>query len=381
MIKLGKVCGIPVLPHPDVQWDRLSQGILPELALRLAPYSLVSQGGLLAFAQGWGGGDGFLDSSGVEGNRAMRRNGSRGRGPLLSILLCVLMVVVAAAVWTDVIEGAGSPVMFIGDPRSSSPGLSGLVTLKPNAQGRERYQVQGGGPVLVAIPAGRFKMGSPPDEEGRWPDEVPREVVLSQGFLLGEAPVTQADFAMVMRTRPSGRQGSARPVERVSWLEAVQYCNALSRGVGLEEAYVMNGAEVVWKGLSSPGFRLPTEAEWEYACRAGTKDEIHPENLDNEAWYDLNSEFETHPVRWKQPNAWGLHDMIGNVWEWCWDWYGNPGSGPTVDPLGPDSGTYRVNRGGSWRGQARCARAACRSFWPPDCHNDDLGFRVARSLP
>jgi formylglycine-generating enzyme required for sulfatase activity len=254
------------------------------------------------------------------------------------------------------------------------------VALEQNPQRRDRYQVQGGGPVLVALPAGRFKMGSPKGEEGRWPDEVQHEVVLSHRFLLGEAPVTQADFAMVIRTRPSGLQGSGRPVERVSWLEAVEYCNALSRGVGLEEAYVVNGGEVIWKGVSCPGFRLPTEAEWEYACRAG-KSEARPGELEDVAWYDFNSKFETHPVRWKQPNAWGLHDMVGNVWEWCWDWYGEPRPGSKVDPLGPDSGSYRVNRGGSWRAAARCARAACRSYWPPDCHNDDLGFRLARTLP
>ena len=158
------------------------------------------------------------------------------------------------------------------------------------------------------------------------------------------------------------------------------FCNALSRRVGLEEAYVVNGEDVTWKGLSCPGFRLPTEAEWEYACRAGTTGARYG-NLDDVAWYSSNSGSTTHPVRRKQPNAWGLYDTLGNVFEWCWDWWDTYPSGVVTDPVGPGSGSYRVGRGGSWSGGAQFARAAYRGRWTPGRRFVNLGFRLARSLP
>ena len=256
----------------------------------------------------------------------------------------------------------------------------GLVALGRNAQGRERFQVEGGGPVLVGLPAGRFRMGSPAGEEGRFDDEIHHEVVLSRGFLLGEVPVTQAEYAAVVGANPSGFQDLDRPVEQVSWFDAVSFCNALSRRVGLEEAYVVNGTQVRWKGLSCPGFRLPTAAEWEYACRAGTTGARYG-NLDDVAWYSSNSGSTTHPVRRKQPNAWGLYDTLGNVFEWCWDWWDTYPSGVVTDPVGPGSGSYRVGRGGSWSGGAQFARAAYRGRWTPGRRFVNLGFRLARSLP
>ena len=142
----------------------------------------------------------------------------------------------------------------------------------------------------------------------------------------------------------------------------------------------MDGEEVTWKGLSCPGFRLPTEAEWEYACRAGTTGARYGD-LGDVAWYDGNSGSSTHPVRGKQPNAWGLYDTLGNVWEWCWDWWDSDyPQGVVTDPVGPGSGSYRVLRGGSWNTDAQYARAACRSDWTPG-NRDVLGFRLARSLP
>ena len=148
----------------------------------------------------------------------------------------------------------------------------------------------------------------------------------------------------------------------------------------MEEAYVVNGEDVTWKGLSCPGFRLPTEAEWEYACRAGTTGARYG-NLDDVAWYSSNSGSTTHPVRQKQPNAWGLYDTLGNVWEWCWDWFGAYPSGVVTDPVDAGSGSRRVHRGGSWRDGAQVARAAYRSGWTPDYRYGTLGFRLARSLP
>jgi len=262
---------------------------------------------------------------------------------------------------------------------SSAP--RGLVALGRNAQGRERFQVEGDGPVLVGLPAGRFRMGSPAGEEGRDGDETQHEVVLSRGFLLGEAPVTQAEYAAVVGSNPSHFSGNPdHPVECVSWFMAVSFCNALSRRVGLEKAYVVNGTDVTWKGLSCPGFRLPTEAEWESACRAGTTGARYGA-LDDVAWYSSNSGSTTHSVRRKQPNAWGLYDTLGNVWEWCWDWEGTYPSGVVTDPVGPGSGSRRVYRGGSWDRDARFARAAYRITRGPGLRYGDLGFRLARSLP
>jgi len=255
-----------------------------------------------------------------------------------------------------------------------------LVALGRNAQGRERFQVEGGGPVLVSLPAGRFVMGSPAGEEGREREETQHEVVLSRGFLLGEAPVTQAEYAAVVGTNPSLFQDQDGPVEWVSWFDAVSFCNALSRRVGLEAAYVVNGNAVTWRGPSCPGFRLPTEAEWEYACRAGTTGVRHG-NLDAVAWYDGNSGGSTHPVRQKRPNPWGLHDTLGNVWEWCWDWHCGYPPGVAADPLGPGSGSTRVARGGAWSNDAQCARAAYRGYGDPGGRGGFLGFRLARSLP
>ncbi len=126
-------------------------------------------------------------------------------------------------------------------------------------------------------------------------------------------------------------------------------------------------------------FRLPTEAEWEYACRAGTTSATYG-NLDDVAWYENNSGKETHPVGQKQPNAWGLYDMLGNVWEWCQDWYGGYPDGDVIDPVGPSSGSRRVIRGGSWYHFARDVRAARRILDAPGYRNNDLGFRLARSL-
>jgi len=238
--------------------------------------------------------------------------------------------------------------------------------------------------TFVHIQPGRFLMGSPPGEEGRSSGEDQHEVVLTRPFLMGTAPVTQKEYQAVMGTSPSRFQGGDLPVEKVSWFEAVAFCNTLSRGEGLEEAYLIRGTDVRWKGLDCPGWRLPTEAEWEYACRAGTTGARYG-NLDAIAWHSGNAGGQTHPVRQKAPNAWGLCDMLGNVWEWCWDWYGTYPGGRVVDPVGPDSGSSRVLRGGSWCGgfalYARAAFRSCNDPGGPVHRNDYLGFRLARSLP
>lgn len=221
---------------------------------------------------------------------------------------------------------------------------------------------------LIWIEPGTFTMGSPANEEGRDRAEGPQTpVTLSKGFWLGKTEITQAQYEAVAGVNPSHFKavGPNAPVERVSWLEATEYCRKLTereRAAGrLPDGYV---------------YALPTEAQWEYACRAGTT-APYPENLDAIAWYDENSGETTHPVATKLPNAWGLHDMAGNVVEWCRDWYGNYSGRAVTDPGGPRSGHFRIARGGSWRVPARVCRSACRSGGSLGRQDYTIGFRVA----
>ena len=204
----------------------------------------------------------------------------------------------------------------------------------------------------VWIPPGRFRMGASPDDNEAFEDEKPaHEVTISKGFWMGKTPVTQAAWERVMRTTPSKFKGDRLPVESVSWDDA----NLFARKVGL---------------------RLPTEAEWEYAARAGTTGSRYGE-LDEIAWYSDNSDSRTHPVAMKRPNDFGLHDMLGNVWEWVSDFYGTYGAGPVDSPQGPLTGTFRVLRGGSWSYVASNARASWRDWYAPSIRNLSLGFRCA----
>jgi formylglycine-generating enzyme required for sulfatase activity len=185
-----------------------------------------------------------------------------------------------------------------------------------------------------------------------------------------------------MGENPSSFQGSNDlPVESVSWLDAILFCNKLSEREKRSPFYQVNGTEVSL--LGGYGYRLPTEAEWEYACRAKSTT-LYPfgddaGNLGEHAWFDGNSERKTHPVGQKLPNAWGLYDMLGNVWEWCADCY-DPNyyaSSPPADPPGPSGVSHRVIRGGSWGNDPWYCRPAIRSRFAPDSRNFILGFRVA----
>ncbi|MBL8784789.1 MAG: formylglycine-generating enzyme family protein [Deltaproteobacteria bacterium] len=230
----------------------------------------------------------------------------------------------------------------------------------------------------VAIPAGTFMMGSPASEDGRYDDEVQHEVRITRGFWMKQTEVTQGEWESVMGSNPSSNTSCGRkcPVENVSWFDAVLYLDKLSDNEGLERCYDSNNA---FKGVRCTGYRLPTEAEWEYAARAGTSRARHG-SLDQVAWYDGNSGNATHPVGQKAANAWGLYDMVGNVWEWVTDWYGNYG-GAATDPAGPSSGASRVVRGGGWYNYAQNARAARRAGHVPSYRNDLIGFRPLRSIP
>lgn len=214
---------------------------------------------------------------------------------------------------------------------------------------------------FALIPAGSFTMGSASSEVDRSSDERQVEVSLSQPFWLAKTEVTQAQWEAVMGSNPSEFKGPNLPVENVSWEDAQAYLTKLN-----EKGVLPDG----WK------FALPTEAQWEYACRAGEKGPYSGGTLDEVGWYGDNSGNQTHEVGQKKPNAWGLHDMHGNVWEWCADWYEDTLKGGT-DPAGPSSGVSRVYRGGSWSDVASRCRAAIRNRFDPGFRAYNLGFRPA----
>lgn len=236
-----------------------------------------------------------------------------------------------------------------------------------------RFPVVAGAPGRLGtiavrwIPAGCFMMGSPSTEEGRSSEEIQHEVALSRGFFLAETECTQGQWAEVMGNNPSHFKGEDRPLEQVSWDEAAEYCRKLTER--------QRRAGLLPEGWA---WRLPTEAEWEYAARAGTMEPRHGE-LDAIAWHDGNSGGQSHAVKGKRANAWGLHDMIGNVWEWSSDGHWDYPSGTATDPTGPSSSSYRIFRGGGWGGVDRFCRSARRGKEAPGARYDYLGFRPAFS--
>jgi formylglycine-generating enzyme required for sulfatase activity len=222
--------------------------------------------------------------------------------------------------------------------------------------------------VMCWIPPGEFLMGSPEDEEERDYDETQHRVKITQGFWLAKTPTTQAQWQAVMGNNPSRFQGEDLPVESVSWDDICGNESGTGGFLGaLNELIPMGGR-----------FHLPTEAQWEYACRAGTTEPYYGD-LDEIAWYDDNSDDKTHAVGQKKPNEWGLHDMLGNVWEWCSDWFGDYDMLAVTDPAGPASGSHRVYRGGFWRSYAGNCRVAARYYRDPGLSAYDVGFRPARS--
>jgi formylglycine-generating enzyme required for sulfatase activity len=237
---------------------------------------------------------------------------------------------------------------------------------------------------FALIPAGTFLMGSTDADEDAWYDEKPQhEVRITRPFYLGVHEVTQGQYQAVMGQNPSQFKGSDDlPVERVSWLDAIRFCNKLSEREGRKSCYRIEGDAVIIAG--GDGYRLPTEAEWEYACRAGTTTRFSfgdDENaLGQYAWYSDNANRQTHPVGEKPPNGFGLYDMHGNVWEWCGDVYdaGYYMRLPAVDPLGPGLAAPRVIRGGSWPYDPRRCRSANRLWITPDNRDSGVGFRLAR---
>jgi formylglycine-generating enzyme required for sulfatase activity len=281
-------------------------------------------------------------------------------------------------------------------------------------------------PVMVSVPAGTFLMGSPPAERDRvgYQEEIRR--IKLDAFYLGSRELSVGEFRRFVdgtgyRTtaeqaggafaynetkgewefragadwrRPGFQQNDDHPVVNVSWFDALRYCNWLSEKEGLAPAYVISGEDAQWD-RNADGYRLPTEAEWEYACRAGTAAPFSTGGRISTAQANYNGNFPyfnanpglfrgaAMPAASFRPNSWGLYDMHGNAGEWCWDFYGlfkeGPETGAEENPAGPDSGAHRVNRGGGWDSAAKDLRAAARSSDFPETAGASLGFRLARN--
>ena len=261
---------------------------------------------------------------------------------------------------------------------------------------------------MVWIPAGTFDMGSPVGETGR--DDTPgvedkHSVELTQGFYMSRYLITEEQFSAIMGYTSAffAGGGSRFPASGLSWYEAIVFCNRLSLQEGLNPVYSISGStnpedwgpipttpSSTWDAVEMPdypnvpnGYRLPTEAEWEYACRAGTPTAYNTGDTisDDTGWYTGNSGGNYHQVGTKPANAWGLYDMHGNVWEWCWDWYGvYPSSPPSdPDPTGPANGSTRVYRGGAYNGSSELVlRSAYRDKNSPEVWAGSLGLRVVR---
>ena len=238
---------------------------------------------------------------------------------------------------------------------------------------------------MVLVPAGRFEMGS-----GRGqPDEAPVHTVQIDAFLMDRTEITQSQYAKFVQGNPSHFKGPDRPMEMISWADAALFCNKRSRAEGLTPCY---DEETAACRFDADGYRLPTEAEWEYACRAGSKTAYSfgdsPAPLKNHAWFVENGAKQTHPVAQKKPNAWGLSDMHGNVAEWCNDVYDEKyyQRSPKENPRGPKDGEKYVLRGGAWNSSAKTCRSAYRVGEDPGFQDacfarDAIGFRCVRRAP
>lgn len=226
------------------------------------------------------------------------------------------------------------------------------------------------GMQFVQIPRGSFTMGAPEEEVGQPFSETPHRVTLTSPFLLGIHEVTQQEYLEVMGENPSPRKSPSSPVDSVSWIEATEFCRRLAGRPGEKDA--------------GYNYRLPTEAEWEYACRAGSDTphsitSLASDELLDYAWISDNSEGEIQPAGQKLPNGYGVYDMHGNVSEWCSDWMANYPKGAVTNPRGPREGVKRVCRGGSYRSKAGDCRSASRWGYEPEVRSPQVGFRIVRT--
>ncbi|GMO29503.1 MAG: hypothetical protein Pg6A_17700 [Termitinemataceae bacterium] len=252
------------------------------------------------------------------------------------------------------------------------------------------------------IEGGTFTMGSPQSYRYHESNQIQHNATVSS-FYIGKYELTQKEWKEVIGNNPSNFKGDDLPVERVNWYDAIEYCNKRSEQEGLTPAYTIDkirsdpnnnaptrgtaewehGDTMRWTvtwNRNANGYRLPTEAEWEYACRAGTTTLLSTENEINSAgWSTTTSGWRTHPVGQKQPNTWGLYDMYGNVWELCWDWYTEYLRDEQTNPIGPNFGSGRVRRGGSWLTYGLGICAALRRGITPASQDYRVGFRLVRN--
>ncbi|HLP96216.1 MAG TPA: formylglycine-generating enzyme family protein [Saprospiraceae bacterium] len=247
---------------------------------------------------------------------------------------------------------------------------------------------------MVQIPEGEFQMGSVESEPDIYNSELPQHPVQLDSFWMAEYAVTQELWQAVMHSDPSDFKGPLRPVENVSWFDAAVFCNALSKIIGRNPVYLTPGQDPygwdgkTWKlpnegpvniNIKADGYRLPTDAEWEYAAKGGAPKPFlyaGSDLLEQVGWFNGNSERETHDVGLLLPNAWGLYDMSGNVFEWCEDWFDKYTAERKINPRCSAEGVKRVIRGGDWGGHPRHCRSAYRYFNGPGDRYDSVGFRL-----
>jgi formylglycine-generating enzyme required for sulfatase activity len=338
--------------------------------------------------------------------------------------LDVQAVPAGAAIVVDGVERGVSPLLVDVDP--GIPHHVQLKLAKFDVYGTDVTAAAGDKTILapelvakalpggfVRVAPGSFAMGSPLSEPNRYPNEGPQHDVRLSGFAIGQYKVTQGEWQAVMGTNPSFFKGNGRlPVEQVSWYDILVYCNKRSISEGLTPCYSISGTtdpgrwgvvptsqDTAWDAAQcdfrADGYRLPTEAEWEYACRAGTITATAFGNTlaSSQANFDGGSPYNTSkkgtylkrtaPVGSYPANAWGIYDMHGNLWEWCWDWYDEKyySQSPALDPRGPESGAYRVLRGGSWGNRGYDLRSATRNFsYNTSNRNNLYGFRLVVGL-
>ncbi|MDO4802020.1 MAG: formylglycine-generating enzyme family protein [Prevotellaceae bacterium] len=271
----------------------------------------------------------------------------------------------------QLVPSANSAVAPASDnPSASAPSSpTSPATISDDANGNKVFTVKGVSFTMLPVAGGTFQMGATPEQEKPYSDEKPVHSVTLSSYYIGETEVTQELWEAVMGSNPSNFKGGNNPVEQVSWNDSQEFISRLNAATGQR-------------------FRLPTEAEWEYAARGGSKSRGYQysgsNNLFDVAWYTYNSGSKTHPVKTKQPNELGIYDMSGNVYEWCQDWfadnyYKKHKKNPSSNPTGPTSGSNRVVRGGSWSNVARDCRVADRDDCSPGDRGSYLGLRLALS--
>ena len=296
-------------------------------------------------------------------NRNMRGTRRRGVGLFMNRVSCLFVCGMTTCVLSCAKSAPSLSPMEAEANQKAAADREGVPARITNSIGME----------LLLIPSGRFVMGSPKHEAGRQPREVQHDVTLSRSFYMGRTEVTQAQWKAIMGDNPSFVEGDDHPVETIGWAKSVEFCRNLSEKEGVK-------------------YRLPTEAEWEYACRAGTTTPFHTgetistdqANFDGQKTYGRGKQGvfrdESTEVASFVPNAWGLHDMHGNVWEWFADWFGDYPTDAVTDPTGPDQGTRKIVRGGCWFNAPAVSRSANRGDAEPVSWNFHFGFRVVREI-